>query len=219
VSTWQLADVAAQGASLVPVMILSGILAVLFSARPDLVGAGMGLVGVVSQTLDRLGANPCVAYSPSQQAAYFVGSGLFIMALLGLRLVFTPIRSASRFLSGATSFWTSPGRPRRPGVLASLALSAAGALDLVDLATRPGVVAIDQSKLVLLIVIVLGAGSLMAAALTILPTFTLSVLGLGVVTATVLIDLELGPNCHSWSTRLAVAGGMLVANRVAARFM
>ena len=58
VSTWQLTGVAGQGASFTPVLILSGVLAVGFSARPDLVGAGMGLVGAVSQTLDRLGASP-----------------------------------------------------------------------------------------------------------------------------------------------------------------
>jgi hypothetical protein len=164
VATWQLADVITRGAgvSFLPLLLLSGVLAALFSARPDLVGAGLGLVGAVSQTLDRLGADPCMIYSPAQQAAFFVGSGLFVLALLGVRLVITPIRNAGRFLSGPTSFWTSPGRARRPGVVASFALSTAGALDLIDLATTPGVILLDPSKLVVFVVIVLGAGLLMA---------------------------------------------------------
>lgn len=221
VATWQLADVVTRGAgaSFLPLLLLSGILAALFSARPDLVGAGLGLIGAASQTLDRLGDDPCMTYSPAQQAAFFVGSGLFVLALLALRLVITPISSASRFLSGPTSFWTSPGRARRPGVVASFALSTAGALDLIDLATRPGVILIDPSKLVELVVIVLGSGVLMAFLLTIRPAFTLSILGLGVVTTSVLIDLGLGSACVPWSARLAVAGGMLIANRVASRFI
>ena len=219
VSTWQLTGVAGQGATFTPVLILSGVLAVGFSVRGDLVGAGMGLVGAVSQTLDRLGVSPCLTYSPAQQAAYFVGSGLFILALLGLHLILKPIRSGSRFLTGTTNFWTSPGRSRRPGTMASLALSTAGALALIDLSTRPGVIVIDQSKLVLVIVTALFAGCLLAAALTILPTFTLSVLGLGTVAAAVLIDYGFGLACDAWSTRLAVAGGLLVVNRIASRFI
>jgi hypothetical protein len=217
--SWQLADIAARGASFTPLLILSGVLAIAFSARPDLVGAAMGLIGAVSQTLDRLGADPCLIYSPAQQAAYFLGSGLFILALLGFRLMLTPIRSGTRFLSGATSLWTSAGRPRPLGPVASFALSAAGALDLIDLATTPGVVLIDQSRLVLFVLITLGAGSLMAVFLTVLPIFTLSVLGLGVLTATVAIDLQLGTACVSWSMRLTVAGGLLIVNRIASRFI
>jgi hypothetical protein len=219
VSTWQLTGVAGQGATFTPVLILSGVLAVGFSVRADLVGAGMGLVGAVSQTLDRLGASPCLTYSPAQQAAYFVGSGLFVLALLGLHLILKPIRSGSRFLTGTTNFWTSPGRSRRPGTMASLALSTAGALALIDLATRPGVIVIDQSRLVLVVLVALCAGCLLAAALTLLPTFTLSVLGLGVLAATMLVDYWFGLGCDSWSTRLAVAGGLLVVNRVASRFI
>lgn len=225
VALWQIAGVIATngdaGDYLFSLVVLSGIVAVGFSIRADIVGAGMGFVGVVSQNLDRLQANGCPVYTLADNRMYWILAGTVLAVLVGLRLVVTPVHAAGKFLTGPVSFLWSRGRPSELGVVASTLLTSAGALDLVDLATKPDVLAGLRTYALGLPLI----GAIAAAALLLflgvatLPRFTMSVLGLGVVMANVIVAATSTSACEPWVARIAIAISLLVVNRFASRFI
>jgi hypothetical protein len=225
VALWQVAGVIATnsdaGDYVVSLVIFSVIIAAGFSIRPDIVGAGLGLVGVVSQTIERMQPSGCPVYTFDDNRTYWIMAGTTIAVLVGVRMFVTPISVAGRLLTGPVSFWRSSGHPRELGIVASTLLTIAGALDLVDLATHPDALAGLRSYalgLPILAVTVIAAVVLLVG-LAKLPSFTVSVLGLGVVGANVIVAATSSTGCEPWAARIAIVITVLLVNRLANHFI
>lgn len=150
---------------------------------------------------------------------FWVGAVMTVVVLAGLRLVLTPVTAAQRVLTGPVSFWSSAGRPKRTGGFAAGLLSTFGAVDLLDLATRPGIVLVPVSWSGATIAAATGllvALGFLAFALTVLPSFTLSVLGLGAFATAIVVEAVLAPGCTDWTMRIVIAVVFFLVNRVAA---
>lgn len=183
------------------------VIAIGFQFRPDVVGAGMGALGIVVLALDRLGASNCrLPPTAGQNASWLVSAAIVLLAAVGLRLVFSPVRSARRLLRGGRSIWGSGG-DRRPGTVGSGALAAFGVLELADLVLRPeSTTAIEGSWTAppVVIVLVTVAAVVLSFGLAALPEFTTSVVGVGVGLAN-LILLPVADPCHDLTVVVVTA--------------
>ena len=87
------------------------------------------------------------------------------------------------------------------------------------LAARPGVLVVPpewSGVTVAASAALLVALGVLAFALTVLPSFTLSALGLGTFAVAILVEVMLTSGCTDWTTRIGIGVVFLVVNRVAA---
>jgi MFS family permease len=214
-ATWSLADVATGAASSLTMTVLAGTAAALYAARPGMVGTGLGFVGVVSVIVGRFQGGDCATYSHSDQIAFWVGAALILIVLVVLRLVLAPVRTAQRFLTGPVSFW-SAGHDKRPSAVTTVMLSTFGALDLLNLATQPGQFHVPvqwTGATVAAAVTMLVLVGALAVALTVLPSFTLSVLGLATLAGTIIVEV-VTPGCTNWGRRIGITAVFFIVNRL-----
>ena len=201
------------------VLVVVFVIAVL-SAKSNLMSAGLGLISSTALILDRIeGGADCVVYSVSDQVAFYVGAVLTVAVLLGLALALKPFAIAGKFLTPPIRL-PGGGRAKKPSMFAAVALSTFGALDLLDLATRPGVVgALGEwtSATLSAAIVLIVALAFLAWALTVMPSFTLSVLGAGTLFAAIVIDGMLPSGCIDWWERALIALVFFVGNQIAAR--
>lgn len=216
-ATWSMAGVILGTEYYEFVYVCVVIAALLYPARPDLVGAGLGAVGIFGVVVDRLQEN-CLAYTTEDRVAFWAGGVVIVVVLAALRLVLSPVRAAVSVAKVPLSLAKSIGSPGRSGRFGAVALSTFGALELLDLATRQGMVQIPLD----LTGATVGALSLLAAALgvlavglTILPNFTLSVLGIGVFVVTIAVDtMDQACADTDWASRIVILIGFFIVNRL-----
>lgn len=182
---------------------LSFVAAALYAVNRDLTGAGLGVVGIVSLVLDRF-SQECLGLTTGGNFRFLVGAVITVAVLFVLRFVLVPLRVAATVTAPLSLL--GPARSQgRPSVFFVMF----GALSLVDLATRPGVLEVPRdwngATVGVAVVWVVALGAL-AVALTVLPNFTLSVLSLGTFAATLYVDgvLYSCTSAAQWQIRLVL---------------
>lgn len=176
-----------------------------FAVRADIVSAGMGLLGIVSLVLARLGGLACdVPASSAENRLWLLYSALVIAGVVVLRTVLPRVSSGHRTYRGPLSIWTSSGYDKGPGVIGGTLLVVFGLMELADLFLAPttseafalmlgrdiGGIAFVAATLVL----VVGAG--------LMPEFTMSLVGL-LVAAAELLAWVATPRCEDPTVVLA----------------
>lgn len=191
-------------------VVLSGIVAVGFRYRPDVVSAGIGVLGVVALVLGRFGAINC-GQPPTQlqNMVWLAAVALMLVAVVGLRLFVAPIASAARVPARLVRpFWTSVGGAKRAGYVGQAALVTFGVLDLLDLLLRPDAFAVLDERIASMaavMAITAAAVAILAVGLALVPEFTTSVTGAAVAAAN-LWFLGVVERCDNAQTILVVAG-------------
>jgi hypothetical protein len=71
--------------------VLGAIIAVGYRFRPDIVAAGMGVVGIVSLLLQRMGARGCDVVPAADNGLWLLASAAMLAAVVGLRFIVAPI--------------------------------------------------------------------------------------------------------------------------------
>jgi hypothetical protein len=197
---------------------LAFVVAVGFVVRPDIVGAGMGLLGIVALTVRRLGLEPCEGGVQHDNVRWVLFSAGFLVVAFGLRLIVPQVRSGHRIFRGGgiSSLW-SPGVDRGPGAVGGTILTVFGVMELADVLLRPELPDLVESILPTGGAAVMLAGvAVLAVGVALLPEFTTSVTGLLVVAAGLLALLSPGPVCLDVGTTL-VAGGVFAAGYLLGR--
>ena len=182
---------------------LAFVAAALYAVNRDLTGAGLGVMGIVSLGLGRF-SQECLGLTTGDNARFLVGAMITVTVLVVLRFVLAPLRVAATVTAPLSLLGAAPSRGR-PSVLFVIF----GALSLVDLATRPGMLELPRQwngATVGVAVVWVAALGALAVALTLLPNFTVSVLSLGTFAATLYVDGVLY-SCTSgtqWQIRLVL---------------
>jgi hypothetical protein len=224
-ATWVLVQF--EWALALPVFGLLGVLGVagliaFLAAKSNLMGAGLGLISSTALIADRVqgGGEDCLAYSVTDQVAFYVGAVLIVAVLLGLAVALKPVAMVGKFMTPPIRL-PGGGRAKKPSMFAAVSLSTFASLDVLDLATRPGGVdALGEwtsASLAAAVGLVVGLACL-AVFITIMPSFTLSILGAGTLFAVIAVDNAMPDGCIDWGTRLWIAGVFIVVNQITAKF-
>ena len=200
-----------EGSLVVAAAFFGAVVAIGFALRPDIVKAGMGILGIVTLVLERLGARGCAdAATTTHNLMWLLAAGLLAIAVFGINIFVAPMRAvSSATFRPATSFWRSAGEVRE-GRLGSQLLVVFGLLSLLDLVLRPdGVEALREALAgnAGLAVFLISCLGIVIVGLALLPNFTTSAVGIGVgLGSLALLGAQEAP-CRNVPVLIGVAAG------------
>lgn len=201
------ASIRPSGASAQTTTILGAILAVAHRYRPDLVSAGLAVVGVASLAVQRLGAGPCGdVFTLGQNRTWLLSFAAVVAMVLVVRTVIAPITAARQVLISPSSAW-SVGGSARASAFGRSALAVFGLLDVLDIVLSPTGVDLlgERWGSSPLVGIAAAAGAaVLALGIAVVPGFTASMMGVVVFAATT-AELSSGTSCHDAGPLLLIA--------------